>query len=172
MTDTGRPPHGRQDSKELTSPANEPAPQSTALSLLPGTPPTADVPARRTYLEVEAHPAVVTHARKLTRNTLALWELSHTVDNAELIVSELLTNAITATESMPFRAHVGVLITADPSQLLLLVWDPSPELPVRQDHDDVAPDGRGMQIIEALAARWGSCADSRGKVVWAAMELR
>ena len=172
MTDAGRPPPGQQDTEELPGTANEPAPPSDpVLSLLPGTPPTAGVPARRTYLELEAHPAVVAHARKFTRNTLGRWELSHTADNAELIVSELLANAITATERMPFRAHVGALITADPRQLLLLVWDASPEPPVRQDHDD-APNGRGLQIIEALAARWGSCADSRGKVVWAAMELR
>jgi hypothetical protein len=63
------------------------------------------------------------------------------------------------------------VITADPRQLLLLVWDASPEPPVRQQHDTDAPDGRGLQIIEALGASWGSCADSRGKVVWAALEL-
>ena len=95
--------------------------------------------------------------------------LSDAANDAELIISELLTNAITATARMKSSARIGLLMTADPGRLLLLVCDASPEPPVRQDHDHDAPAGRGLQIIEALGAKWGSCADSHGKVVWAAL---
>lgn len=151
----------------------EPTPRAApGRFLLPGMPPQACAPARRTYLQLEGRPAAVPHARRFARDTVALWGLTETAHDAELIVSELLTNAVTAVARMPFRAHIGLLITADPRQLLLLVWDASPDPPVRPDHDDDAPGGRGLQIIEALSARWGSCADRRGKVVWAALELR
>lgn len=165
-----RPPD-RHDSG-LGAPGERIPPAAPCLSLLPATPPAAAIPTRRTYLEVEAHPAVVAQARRFARSTLGRWELSDTADDAELIVSELLTNSIAATGRMPFAAHVGLLITADPRQLLLLVWDASPEPPVRQDPDPDAPEGRGLQIVEALGAQWGSSADSRGKVVWAALEIR
>jgi hypothetical protein len=159
MTDNGSPPPGMQAA---------PTPSAPGLSLLPGMPPIA-APARRTYLELEPHPAVVPHARRFTRNILTLWDLHGLADDAELIASELLTNAITATAPLAFPAHIALLITADPHHLLLLVWDASPEPPARQEHDDDAPSGRGLQIIEALGAQWGCSGGNRGKVVWAAL---
>jgi anti-sigma regulatory factor (Ser/Thr protein kinase) len=169
---TGPHPPPDRHGPGLGAPGDPIPPAGPCLSLLPATPPAAAVPARRIYLEVEAHPAVVSQARRFTRSTLGRWGLGDASSDAELIVSELLTNAIVATERMPFGAQVGLLITADPRQLLLLVWDASPEPPIRQDPDPDTPEGRGLQIIEALGARWGSSADSRGKVVWAALEIR
>jgi anti-sigma regulatory factor (Ser/Thr protein kinase) len=167
-----RPP-GMHGTTHAPTAASGPAPQAPgSLTLLPGTPPATGAPAPRIYLEVEADPAMVPQVRRFTRSTLDRWELSDAANDTELIISELLTNAITATARMKSSARIGLLMTADPGQLLLLVWDASPEPPVRQDHDHDAPAGRGLQIIEALGARWGSCADSHGKVVWAALGCR
>src|ERR1022692_4119967 len=45
-------------------------------------------------LVAQAHPAVVPHARRSARHTLAAWRLDQIADDTELVVSELLTNAV------------------------------------------------------------------------------
>ncbi len=55
----------------------------------------------RSYLELAAAPGAVPRARRHTRHMLAAWKLGHLADDAELVVSELLTNAVRATPGMP-----------------------------------------------------------------------
>jgi anti-sigma regulatory factor (Ser/Thr protein kinase) len=148
----------------------------------PSTPPAARNPApvpgapaitsrsHRTCLELQAHPRAVPHARRFARETLRAWKLHRIADDTELIISELVSNAVTAAGLLP-DAHISVLIAARPDHLAVLVWDASPRLPARQPHDDDAASGRGLQIVEALSARWGSYADRHGKVVWAQLRL-
>jgi len=50
----------------------------------------------QTYLEMPAVPAAVSSARLHTRRTLTEWELDGQIDMAELVVSELVTNAVRA----------------------------------------------------------------------------
>jgi hypothetical protein len=63
---------------------------------------------------------------------------------------------------------------SDRSQVLIRVWDqfPDPPVPKAASGDDEA--GRGLEIVDALAAQWGcSPADSPppgGKVVWALLK--
>jgi hypothetical protein len=101
------PPDRHLSASGPGAPSDPALPAPPSLSLLPGAPPTAGATARRTYLEVEARPGVVPEARRFARNTLRLWGLSDAANDAELIVSELLANAIAATARMPFQAHVG-----------------------------------------------------------------
>lgn len=131
-----------------------------------------DTRTNRSYFEVEAAPGAVPHARRHTRHMLAAWQLSHLADDAELLVSELMTNAIQATPGMPPAAPVALYLAADHDRLTLLVWDACPEPPVHRPHDDDAVNGRGLEIIEAVSDRCGSCVpDQGGKVVWAWFDL-
>lgn len=137
-----------------------------------GAPGTADeARSWRAYLELAAVAGAVPQARHFVRGALARWGLSHAADDTELIASELVTNAISASAALPFLAGVGLLIAASPGRLTVLVWDASQEQPVRPDPDDDAVTGRGLAIVAALSAGWGWVPDVRGKVVWATVDL-
>ena len=137
-------------------------------------PPPAATPAltHRGYLELESAPRAVPYARRYTRRTLATWKLSQLADDAELVVSELITNAVQAAPAVPQPAPVALLLAGDEDRLAILVWDSSPEPPVRRPHDDDALSGRGLEIIQAITDRCGSCVTGcGGKVVWAWFDL-
>src|SRR6266568_3188590 len=122
----------------------------------------------RSYLELAAAPGAVPRARRHTRHMLAAWKLGHLADDAELVVSELLTDAVRATPGMPPAAPVALYLAAEHDRLTVMVWDACPQPPVRRPHDDDAVTGRGLEIIEALSDRCGSCVpDHGGKIVWA-----
>lgn len=126
----------------------------------------------RTYLEVAAVPGAVPYARHCTRHTLAAWKLAHISADAELLVSELVTSAITATLRIRATAPVALYLALDGRRLTLLVWDACPALPAQRRRDDDAAGGRGLKIVHALSDRWGTCAiTGRGKVVWARFDL-
>jgi anti-sigma regulatory factor (Ser/Thr protein kinase) len=126
----------------------------------------------RSYLEVAAVPSAVPHARRCTKHTLAAWQLGQIADDAELVVSELMTNAIRATVEMQLAAHVVLYLAADHSRLTLLVWDACPEPPVSRPHEDDAAGSRGLEIVEVLSDKWGTWAPAQGgKVVWAWFDL-
>jgi anti-sigma regulatory factor (Ser/Thr protein kinase) len=128
--------------------------------------------AHRSYLEVAAEPAAVPHARRCTRHALAAWELGPIAHDAELVVSELMTNAVRATLAMPPAAHVVLYLAADPGRLTLLVWDACPQPPRHRAHDDDSAGGRGLEIVQACSDRWGTWAPVQGgKVVWAWFDL-
>ena len=107
-------------------------------------------------------------ARRAMARAAELWHLDREMtDTALLLVSELATNAIRH-GTPPVR--LAVRLRGD--ELRVEVTDSSPSLP-RLDHP--GPDqtgGRGLQIVQQLAARWGaSVSRSRlGKTVW--FELR
>jgi anti-sigma regulatory factor (Ser/Thr protein kinase) len=87
-------------------------------------------------------------------------------DNASLVVSELVTNAIKASW-LVHSGTVTVWFWADGRELLIEVWDGSsePPTPVAEPTDE---GGRGLGIVAALCESWGYYPDSRrGKVVWA-----
>ena len=122
----------------------------------------------RSYLQAAAEPGAVPQARRITRQALEGWGLGRVADDAELIVSELMTNAVSAAPS----DDVALYLAADPGRLTLMVWDASPDLPAHHQHDDDAVSGRGLEIIDALADRWGSWGPvAAGKIVWAWFDL-
>jgi anti-sigma regulatory factor (Ser/Thr protein kinase) len=101
------------------------------------------------------------------------------VETAELLVSELTTNAIRATgvvdpEVDPLALRgvslVRVQVTAFQGRVFVSVWDSDPCPPVLQDGGLDAEGGRGLLLVSALSARWGYYPSPRGgKVVWAAI---
>jgi anti-sigma regulatory factor (Ser/Thr protein kinase) len=81
-------------------------------------------------------------------------------DTAALLVSELATNAVEHART-DFTVRV---VLAD--SLRVEVADRSPALPVRRQVPVQAERGRGLSIVDTLAARWGTSTTEDGKVVW------
>ncbi|MEU8976118.1 SpoIIE family protein phosphatase [Streptomyces monashensis] len=104
-------------------------------------------------------------ARNFTRSTLESWSLAGLSEITELLVSELVTNAL---------RHAG-----PPRQLRLFrdrsltveVADTGTQIPQLRPIDENIESGRGMHLVNELAHRWGSRTTRHGKVVWFELEL-
>ena len=124
----------------------------------------------RSFLELGALPSAVPCARLHARQLLWEWGL-HTVlgDSAELLVSEIVTNAIQVTQADMHSAPVRLWLLADRARLLILVWDASALPPVRVSSSVDVENGRGLLLVQTISARWGwhFLPDKGGKVVWA-----
>jgi hypothetical protein len=116
-------------------------------------------------------------ARAHLRNTLAEWGMSTYEEVAELLASELMTNALVAStdsdgEPIYVNGRMAVIIfrmLGYRDALVLEVWDMMPSAPeVRQAGAD-DEHGRGMFLVETLAYQWGRkvAPDWPGKCVWA-----
>ena len=101
---------------------------------------------------------------------LASWNLPRVVEAAELIVSELVTNAMRASEAKGWPVMLRLSVAAE--YLLILVWDNNPELPTKRDADFDDESGRGLVIVEALSDACGAAPVLEGgKAVWARLAL-
>ncbi|WP_084959521.1 ATP-binding protein [Thermoactinospora rubra] len=111
------------------------------------------------------HPISVSKARRFARARLVAWGLKEAAEVVELLVSELVTNALQHARG-PCRLTVwvtGNLLRCD-------VQDGSVTPPrLRETAED--EHGRGLQILDALACCWGSESTPRGKVVWFELPL-
>lgn len=119
----------------------------------------------RSHLALAPLPTAVPCARLHTRHILREWNLACMSDDTELIVSELVTNALTA--SAGSLSPIGLWVLSDGRRVLILVSDGSPHLPVRMNPDFVTEGGRGLVLVEAIASKWDWYAIALGKVVWA-----
>lgn len=127
----------------------------------------------QTHLELAALPSAVPCARGHVRQVAYEWGLQNIADTAELLASELVTNAIQASESLRLRADLATVpvvrlwLVSDQSSIVIHVWDGSDEMPVRKD--TLTPDeegGRGLMLVVALGKEWGAYRKTEGKVVW------
>jgi anti-sigma regulatory factor (Ser/Thr protein kinase) len=127
----------------------------------------------QTNLELAALPTAVPCARLHVRSIAREWGLADKADVSELVVSELVTNAIQASDRLKARADLAIVpvvrisVSSDGESLMLRVWDASAEMPVRQEAGPGDDSGRGVMIIDALAKEWGTYQKANGKVVWA-----
>jgi anti-sigma regulatory factor (Ser/Thr protein kinase) len=137
----------------------------------------------RSYLELAPLASAVPCARLHVRALLWEWGLPAFHDAAELIVSELTTNAVQASEALtgsrydgrwsPGTPPVRVWLCSDRQRVVAAVWDGSDRRPARAVPDDPeAERGRGLLLVETLSAEWGVLAPERssGKVVWAVLK--
>jgi anti-sigma regulatory factor (Ser/Thr protein kinase) len=123
------------------------------------------------FLELGALPGAVPCARLHVRQVLWEWRLSSLGDNAELLVSELVTNAVRI--SRADGAPVRLWLLSDGVCVLIVVRDASLLPPVRMDTGDDDESGRGLLLVDTLSARWSWYFPPRpggGKVVWALVE--
>ena len=120
-------------------------------------------------LDLGALPTAPGCGRAWTRQILWEWGLTALQETTELLVSELVTNAMQISGGMMQDAPVRLGLLSDGTQALLLVWDASLQPPVPADASQDAETGRGLQLVQALSARWGWYFPPGigGKVVWA-----
>lgn len=124
------------------------------------------------HLRLCALPSAPFWARQYTRLFLADCPgVSADVrETAQLIVSELVTNAAFASAST-----LGVIaLSLQPlrNRLIIEVRDQSADVPVLAPAHDDAEHGRGLMLVDALSEEWGYSAEpDGGKVVYAALRL-
>ncbi|MDH6111982.1 serine phosphatase RsbU (regulator of sigma subunit)/anti-sigma regulatory factor (Ser/Thr protein kinase) [Kitasatospora sp. MAP12-15] len=107
----------------------------------------------------------VRRARSLVRNQLAAWQLSALSDTTELLVSELVTNAVRVARD---RVQLQ-LIRVD--KLLVEVSDDNHNLPSLELAESMDEHGRGLNLVSKLAEHWGTARKAVGKVVWFELPL-
>jgi serine phosphatase RsbU (regulator of sigma subunit)/anti-sigma regulatory factor (Ser/Thr protein kinase) len=107
-------------------------------------------------------------ARSLIRRPLRRWGLTDLMPTAELLVSELVTNAVRYAQG-----KIGLrLVKEDQARALFCeVLDDSAALPRLRHPDDSDERGRGLQVVSQLAQRWGARRAAAGKVVWCELPL-
>jgi anti-sigma regulatory factor (Ser/Thr protein kinase) len=123
----------------------------------------------RSYLELGALPTAVPCARLHTRQLLWEWGLTGLAADTELLVSELVTNAVKATAGQQ-QAAIRLQLSCDNTRVRVEVWDADPRPPVpKDDTPDLEEEGgRGLFLVAALSARWDwyPTEQPAGKVVW------
>ncbi len=110
-------------------------------------------------------PRSVGRAREYARARLQSWGLEPLVDTAELLVSELVTNALRYGEG-----EIRLRLLLDRT-LVCEVWDSGLVQPRRRRARDTDEGGRGLQLVGLLSAAWGSRRTPRGKTVWFELPL-
>ncbi|MFI9047601.1 SpoIIE family protein phosphatase [Streptomyces sp. NPDC053427] len=110
------------------------------------------------YLDPKAQTAG--QARRLARRALARWGLEELTDQVELLVSEVVTNAVRYAE----RPITLRLLRTD--VLRCEVGDDVPQLPRLRQARPSDEGGRGLYLVNRMARRWGATRLSMGKVVW------
>jgi PAS domain S-box-containing protein len=106
-------------------------------------------------------PSSVAAARGLVRELLTVARRDDLLDDAVLLVSEIVTNAlIHAGSSMRVQGRVGEL------GLRVEVSDTSPHHPALRDYADTASTGRGLTLLVELVDKWGVSPAEVGKTVW------
>ncbi|MFH8371219.1 SpoIIE family protein phosphatase [Streptomyces sp. NPDC018031] len=127
---------------------------------------TRSVPADRIAdWEVRPDPAAVAEVRAAVTGRLAGWGLAEEAFTTELILSELITNAIRY-GSGPIRAR----LILDRS-LICEVSDGSSTSPHMRHATTMDEGGRGLFLVAQFAERWGTRYTATGKVIWAEVPL-
>jgi anti-sigma regulatory factor (Ser/Thr protein kinase) len=128
---------------------------------------------RRSSLLLGALPSAVPCARLHTRQVLWEWGLSEVAEIAELLLSELVTNAVQAARAIVSDLPVNVRISANRDRLLIEVWDSNVQPPLPRVLENGFPEvdaesGRGLFLVETLSGRWGwyPTRNPGGKVTW------
>jgi anti-sigma regulatory factor (Ser/Thr protein kinase) len=113
-------------------------------------------------------------ARSLTRSILGHWEMpADAISTAELLVSELVTNAVKFAAPVPesvlvARAEIITLtLTKLPRRIVIEVADPDSTPPLLADADADAESGRGLRLVQAFSKEWTfMLPPSGGKIVY------
>jgi anti-sigma regulatory factor (Ser/Thr protein kinase) len=170
-TSTGRQHSGGHPrlAASQAAPGHHHHPQATKVNAARAAPFAVQWP-YQTFLELGALPGAVPCARLHTRLVLREWGLAALSDSTELLLSELVTNAVRASRAV-WHDAVRMWLVSDLGRVVVFVWDASPQPPTRADPGEDAESGRGLLLVEALSERWGFFGyDGGGKVTWALLE--
>ena len=114
---------------------------------------------------VDLPPATVSVplARHVTLDLLRAWGSSHDLDDAALLVSELVSNVV---DHVQGEAVLTLELALAGDWLRISVADGSSIRPVVRQLQGDRPRGRGLQLVEAIADRWGAEDHHGGKRIW------
>lgn len=114
-----------------------------------------------TSMPVLREPASVGHTRRVLTARLNTWGLEELADTTQLLASELITNALR-------HAHgpIHVYVRVDRDLLRCEVEDADPNGPTRRTAATDAENGRGIELVDALAHNWGTDRTTTGKTTW------
>ncbi|MFI1335146.1 ATP-binding protein [Streptomyces sp. NPDC020845] len=115
------------------------------------------------------HPSSVPSARRLVLSQLAVWALAGSADDAELLVSEVVTNALRYTGG---AVRLTLCLCPADGTLRCEVEDADPTLPQSRQACEDDEGGRGLYMIDLLARSWGSHRTGTGKTVWFELHVR
>ncbi|WP_199517220.1 STAS domain-containing protein [Nucisporomicrobium flavum] len=104
-------------------------------------------------------------ARDVVTEACLRWDEPSLVGNAALVISELVTNA-----SMHANTMMTLQIRLRSCHLHIAVFDGSATHAVARQAGSAGVGGRGLQLVDAVSAAWGSTALATGKVVWSALD--
>ncbi|NHC15386.1 SpoIIE family protein phosphatase [Motilibacter deserti] len=122
-------------------------------------------------MTLECAPESVARARRRTREFVAAATArtdpdADAAEVAALLVSEVVTNAV-----VHARTSAGLRIELADDRARIEVGDASPLAPVRREADSDELGGRGLLLLDRLAAAWGVEQSAEGKVVWFEVDL-
>lgn len=116
-------------------------------------------------MDCRADPLAARHARMFVATAVKNWGLADLVERAELLTSEVVTNAVVHAYS-----PVHLVVQAHSSSVVVEVEDASAQTHLVPEGEEVLEaDGRGMVLVDALSDRWGWWEVDGGKVVWFAL---
>ena len=109
-----------------------------------------------------ATPASAGMARRFIEAAVTDAGLADLAYTATLLVSELVANAVLHTGDTP----IEVVVRAIGDRVRVEVHDRSPVLPVRKNYSSMSGTGRGLMLVDRMAAEWGAEPTTTGKMVW------
>lgn len=131
-------------------------------------------------LDLAAVLTAVSCSRLFASTMLRRWNARFMEDDALLVVSELVTNAVQETgvitpepswSDLDGLKLISVRLLGFAESIVVEVWDVSPEVPKMRDALDDEEGGRGLHLVEVLSDRWGAVPSRHGKVVWAELAI-
>ncbi len=117
-------------------------------------------------VELPAEASSVPAGRSFVVDNLTTWDCASAADDARLLVSEILTNAVQHAEG-PLVLHLRRTTT----ELAIEISDLSPHLPQPRLAAQDDESGRGLILVDAVADSWGVRPDERGKTTWFTLRL-
>lgn len=125
---------------------------------------------RHTVRQFEADDSAPRLARRHVAAILRAWGLATLRETAELLASELATNACRASSGP--ASVVATRLTCTDTDLIIEVWDSSRAAPIRRDRGLGTENGRGLLLVSALSTRWAFYRPrTGGKVTWCSVPL-
>jgi anti-sigma regulatory factor (Ser/Thr protein kinase) len=109
-------------------------------------------------------------ARQATREALSSWRLTSVADTAELLVSELVTNAVLHAGRSAAKPTLRLTVAA--GCLRIEVHDSDSRWPQQRTPGSLDESGFGLVLVDCLADKWGVLAIPEGKAVWAELAAR
>jgi anti-sigma regulatory factor (Ser/Thr protein kinase) len=130
-------------------------------------------PALDRLIDLTARPEAAGLARRFAHACLVDWRLDALTDDVDLVVSELVTNALLHArgDGSPSSAPIRLEVLRTTDSVVCRVTDNCAAPPSQGAAGESAENGRGLFLVDVLSAQWGWSSGPAGKIVWARFDL-